>query len=347
MSEFKNIIVIGASAGGFPVLQNIIKGLDGSIDAAVVIVLHISRKSNSVNISELFQRHTSLKCRVAADGMALKKGYVYIAPPDHQLMVTENVLRVNQGPHENKYRPSIDVLFRSAAVNFGNRAIGVILTGLLEDGTSGMFAIKRTGGRCIVQNPDDAEYSDMPNSVLNKMEVDFKGSPTEISSILTAMTERELPPAVPIPEDIKIEAEITEKMTSKIDQLAQIADHSDFVCPECGGGLWSIKNDPVHRYRCHTGHVYTESLLHDIQEEKIEESIWVSIRMLEEKLNLLKLRANRPDEPEAGLYSLYQRRIDDTAMHINRLKKFLVRLNEDNSKFKPLSNGTDDLTEDV
>jgi two-component system chemotaxis response regulator CheB len=327
MLNLRNIIVIGASAGGFNTIGEVLGGFPPDIDAAVLVVIHISRKSDSRIIAATFQRSTTLKCVVAAEGMPLKRGHVYVAPPDHHIMVEDSTIHVNQGPHENKYRPSIDVLFRSAAVSFGHRAIGVILSGLLDDGTSGMWAIKSSGGICIVQSPEEARFPDMPRSVMNKIEVDHIAIVDNIPAVITSILNEPLPPEKPVPAELQIEADITYKMMTKIDQLKKIAVHSDYNCPECGGGLWEIKHDPTHRYRCHTGHVYTEALLNELKDEKIEESVWVSIRMLEEKANLLKLMVKRGEE-EPEIASARGRRVDEINKHISRLKSLLLKLNE-------------------
>jgi two-component system chemotaxis response regulator CheB len=319
----KNIIVVGASAGGILAVKSLISGLQGSMDAAFFIVQHLSRDSDAQSIVEIFQRHTSLSCKVASDGMIIEAGHVYLAPPDHHLVLNREYMGVTHGTHENKYRPSIDVLFRSAAVTFGNRVIGIILSGMLEDGTSGMSAVKKCGGRCIVQNPKDAEFLSMPQSVLNNVKVDYQADLVEIPALIYKMLSEPLPEAVAIPKELEIEAGITMRMVSDIDQLALMADRSDFVCPDCGGGLWSVKNDVTHRYRCHTGHVYTEKLLEHLQQQQLEESVWVSIRMLEEKSNLLKVMAARQDDATSPAAKGYARRISETNVHIDRLKKLL------------------------
>lgn len=327
MNQIRNLIVIGASAGGIRAIIKVIEGFPENIDAAIMIVLHLSRKSNADNIIEIFQRHTVLQCEVAMDKVEIERGKIYLAQPEHHLLVHGSIMHLNNGPEENRYRPSIDVLFRSVAVHFGNRAIGIILTGMLEDGTSGMHAIKSCGGLCLVQNPSEAEYADMPRSVLKRIEVDYMADLVEIPIIVQNILETPLPPQVAIPNELKVEAEITEQLMSDINDLKKIAQRSDFVCPDCGGGLWEIKRDPTHRYRCHTGHVYTEKLLYELQDAKIEESIWISIRMLEEKRNMLRLLAGRKVtnslDPDI---SLNGKRIDEIDEHINRLKILLIKL---------------------
>jgi two-component system chemotaxis response regulator CheB len=305
--------------------------LDNSIDAAVLVVQHLSRSSDANAIASIYQRQTSLHCQIAIDQMILESGNVYIAPPDHHLVVERDHLNVIDGPHENRYRPSIDVLFRSAAVAFGNRVIAVVLTGMLEDGTSGMSAVKQGGGIAIVQNPQDAEFPSMPSSILNTISVDYEADLSAIPSIIHEILDKPLPPQIQIPKQLQIEADITKRMMSNIDDLKTISDRSDFVCPDCGGGLWLMKNDPNHRYRCHTGHVYTEKLLNQIQDERLEESIWVSIRMLEEKANLLKVMGSRHSENGSRTPD-YTQRIEETNRHIKRLKKLLHGMAENRNE---------------
>jgi two-component system chemotaxis response regulator CheB len=272
---------------------------------------------------------------VATNNLLLEKGKIYLASPEHHLLVNGPVMLVNQGPEENKFRPSIDVLFRSAAVHYGNKVIGIVITGMLEDGTSGMFAIKTCGGLCIVQDPSEAEYSSMPLNVMRKIQVDYMAPLDEIPIIIQNILNNPLPPKIAIPEELKVEAELTEKLMSDINKLKKIADRSDFVCPDCGGGLWSIKNDPTHRYRCHTGHVYTEKLLQDLQDLKIEETIWVSIRMLEEKRSMLRmliLRKSRGEGNETDSVFALEKRAQDIDEHIIRLKSLVVKLADDSAK---------------
>jgi two-component system, chemotaxis family, protein-glutamate methylesterase/glutaminase len=319
----KYVFAVGASAGGLPAVSRAVAGLDRVIDMAVLVVIHLSRQSNAQNIVNAIQKNTGLDCLVADDGMAIQSGCLYLAPADKHLAVKNGLLQLNQGPHENKYRPAIDALFRAVAVNYANRAVGIILTGMLDDGTSGMWAIQSCGGTCIAQDPDDAEFPDMPRSVINKVKIDHIVTLREMPDLITKIAQSPLPTEKPIPKELAIEAEITERMMSEIDELKQIGDRSDFVCPDCGGGLYEIKNDPAHRYRCHTGHTYTERLLGELKDEKIEESLWVSIRMLEEKHNLLRLMGQRNE-----LGSGHLQRVKETGVHVARLKKLLLSLSE-------------------
>lgn len=184
MKNLNRIIVIGASAGGIPAIKTVLSGLPDDLDAAVFIVLHVYSRSSAPNLAKIFQKYTSLVCTPGADGEMIQSGCLYIAPPSHHMMLKPGKVRINQGTRENKYRPSIDVLFRSAAVAYGAQVISIVLTGMLGDGTSGMSAIKRCGGICIVQEPEDAEYSDMPQSVLNKIRVDHQVPVKKIGALV-------------------------------------------------------------------------------------------------------------------------------------------------------------------
>ena len=169
MSNPKFVIVVGTSAGGMSALSELVGQLKSGMDAAVFVVMHLSRTSISDFLMHRLQPLTQLKCEIATEGAPIKKNHIYIASPNLHLLVKKGSIILGRGPQENRWRPSIDVLFRSAAAAYSTRAIGVVLTGLLDDGTTGMLTIKRSGGTCIVQDPNEAEYPDMPLSVLNNM----------------------------------------------------------------------------------------------------------------------------------------------------------------------------------
>jgi two-component system chemotaxis response regulator CheB len=328
MENLKRIIVIGASAGGFKAITELALNLPENLPTAIFFVLHMGKASSAEIIRAHLAKHTSYTCRIPKDGEAIEPGNIYIAPPDLHMLLKPNVIRLVKSPHENRWRPSIDVLFRSAAVAFNSATIGIVLSGMLDDGTSGMTAIKRCGGTCIVQEPIDAEYDDMPINVINMVDVDHRAPIADIGYILDDVFTKPIQ-HVQIPEDIRIEAEITERMAGSLEDMAKIGTHSNFTCPDCGGGLWKINNEKAARYRCHTGHVYTEKLLMEKQTEELEESVWVCIRMMEERRNLLLNMAYR----EGGRDHLYaeanqRQRADDMSVHIERLKGLLLNINK-------------------
>jgi two-component system chemotaxis response regulator CheB len=329
MDEIKKIIVIGASAGGFNALAQLLIGLPADNNIAVFIVLHLSKNSSGEIIINHLKQKTSLVCRVPSDRDPIKGGCLYLAPPDHHMMIKDGIIRIHNGPQENRWRPSIDVLFRSAAASYDSHVIGIILSGLMDDGTSGMLAIKRSGGVCIVQEPSEALYPDMPNSVLNQVEVDYQVSIADMGYIIKDNLTKPPSHIKQIPRDVKIEAEITERMISGIDQLEQIGKQSEFMCPDCGGGLWKIAHDGTQRYRCYTGHVYTENILNEKLSEDIEESLWISIRIMEEKRNLLNIMACHEKEEGHEAQSIEtKKRSEETNVHIGRLKTILYTMDK-------------------
>jgi len=331
MKDIKNLIVIGASAGGYKAIAELISKIPADLPTAVLVVLHLSRESMVEVMQVHLQKRTTFKCCIPEDGEEIKAGHLYLAPTDRHMLVKPGVIHISSGPHENRWRPSIDVLFRSAAVAYNSRTIGVVLTGMLDDGTSGMSAIKRCGGTCIVQEPSEAEFPDMPSNVLLNVDVDYRVHISDIGYVLEDIFSKSVK-AHEIPRDLKIEADITERMTSSMDDLKQIAQHSVFTCPECGGGLWKLNNDPARRYRCHTGHTYNEEVLLKTQAENIEASLWVSIRMMEERKNLLKsMGAHASASGASKLSAGYAESADSIDVHIERLKGFLNTLHKDGS----------------
>ena len=321
------MVVIGASAGGINAINGLAGKLPEALPMAVLVVIHMAKQSQAQIIAQQLQKITTYHCKVAEDGEELKAGYIYISPADKHMLVKPGKISLVYGPHENRWRPSIDVLFRSAAAAYGSRTVGVILSGLLDDGTSGMSAIKRSGGICIVQEPSEAEYPDMPVSVINNVAVDHRVPVHDMGYIIEDVLAKPHSD-IPVPNDVKVESEITERMVSSITNMEKIGTHSNFTCPDCGGGLWELKHDGFVRYRCHTGHVYTDMCLLEKQSEQMEESIWVSIRMLEERRNLLlNLIWREKDISRNLLLQDYQRRADELAVHVERLKSYLLSLN--------------------
>ncbi|RZM21486.1 MAG: chemotaxis protein CheB, partial [Pedobacter sp.] len=253
-SEVKNVITIGASAGGIQALCSLLRVMPEKLDAAVFAVIHIPKESMSDIILHTLKKYTALHCRVPDDGEQIKNNTLYLAPANNHMMVAKDKVLIRSGARENHWRPSIDVLFRSAAVAYDSCVTGIILTGLLDDGTSGMLAIKKSGGICIVQEPGEAEFADMPNNVLNNVDVDYRVSVSEMGSIVNGIFSRRICKPHQIPEDVKLEAAMSERMSSKIEDVAQLGEVTTLTCPDCGGVLTKIQEEGLTRYRCYTGH---------------------------------------------------------------------------------------------
>ena len=330
MSKPKFVVVVGTSAGGLNALGEFVGQLHADMDAAVFIVMHLSRTSITDFLMLRLQPLTGLPCEVATEGATIKKGRIYISPPNLHLLVKKGSIILGCGPEENRWRPSIDVLFRSAAAAYSTRAIGVVLTGLMDDGATGMLAIKRSGGTCIVQDPNEAQYPDMPLAVLNNMEVDFSIPLTQMGEVIYNVT-RTNPEEIPAPDDVIMESRIAEKVVVDYDIVRQLGDHSIFACPDCGGGLWNINKDgegkgKIDRYRCHIGHSYSEKDLMSKQGEIFESTLWVALRILEERRNLLlKMETDNSKKGFSVMAKSYREKADDMQIHVDKLKEILFR----------------------
>jgi two-component system chemotaxis response regulator CheB len=319
------VIVIGASAGGMPAIANLLAALPADLPAAIGVVTHLPQYDDNSKFLVRLQRNTPLPCHIAVDHMPLRMGHVYFAPAGHHLLIKGQELLVGDGPPEGRWRPSIDVALRSAAVAWNSHCIGVILTGMLDDGTTGMEAVQRCGGYTLVQDPNEADYSEMPRSVIEQIRVDGCLPLASIPQALMSYLQRD-PARVNPPEDLVLESGLAERAATSIDNLPALGEHSLFSCPDCGGGLWEIRHGELHRYRCHIGHSYTEKELLEEQQRTQDKTLWIALRTMEEKRKLLQKIADR--EEEQGLSSLSQdhyNRAGEMARHIDRLKDIIFR----------------------
>ncbi|MDQ3018029.1 MAG: chemotaxis protein CheB, partial [Bacteroidota bacterium] len=289
--------------------------------------LHLSRKGIGDFVVHRLNQVTEMHCQLVVDGGDIKPDIVYIARPNQHMLVKDNKFVLGGGPEENRFRPSIDVLFRSAAVAFSSHAIGIILSGMLDDGTSGMSAIKRSGGTCVVQDPNEAEYPDMPLSVINNLDVDYVVTLHEIGSLIATITRLKTGRKQAVPKDVIAESKIAETTAVGIAEVEKIGKISVFACPDCGGNLWSMEDDIIKRYRCHIGHAYTEKDLVIKQAETASTTLWVAVRMMEERKHLLKkIEKESLGKGHKQLASHQSQRHDDMERHINHLKKMLFDL---------------------
>lgn len=320
--QISKVIVVGTSAGGLHALTKLVSQLPRDFAAPILVVQHISADATGDVLLNALSKQSKLKCRHAENGMELTPGELYLAPSDHHLMISEKgTILVTKGAQENRSRPAIDPLFRSAAVAFKNRVIGILLTGYLDDGTSGLKVIKRCGGTCIVQDPKDAEYPDMPQNALNQFKADYVLPISEMGSLLYKLISQESGKPVPVPEDILIEAKIAERVLSDLPSVNSLGEQVPFNCPGCGGVLWKIDKDDAARFRCHTGHAYTAASLLAEQTNKIEETMWTALRMFEERKNLLTTMAK--GQKGAALRSSLER-AELSEVHIGRIKAILL-----------------------
>lgn len=288
-----NCIVIGASAGGLQPLREVVAQLPADLPAPVFVAMHLPANHKSY-LPEILSSTGPLPALHPQDQAKIEAGSIYVAVPDHHLLVDNGYVAVKRGPKENGFRPSIDALFRSAAYTYGPGAIGVVLSGALHDGTSGLWSIKRLGGTAIVQEPDQALYPSMPRSALEYIDADHQALSTEIGPLLARLT-REQPPQEEmagngLAEDVRrlaIETQLAAGVSLPEKTVLELGPLTQFTCPECHGSLVRITEGGVFRFRCHTGHGFSAEALLDSLLESIGEQMWQTVRGYQEASMLL------------------------------------------------------------
>jgi two-component system, chemotaxis family, protein-glutamate methylesterase/glutaminase len=321
--EKKNIIVIGTSAGGLEVLKRLFSGLYEGIAAAVFIVWHIPPDVLGI-LPQVLSKHSTMPIAHAVDNEPIVFNRVYVAPPDRHMMIERGRLRLIRGPKENRFRPAIDPLFRSAAYSYGSRVIGIVLSGALDDGTAGLWTIKQFGGTSIVQDPQESEARGMPESALRSVKVDYKVTVREMIEVLKQLV---LEPATEnhepgIKQREKTGSELKISMMEEQIVKKPIGELTPYTCPECHGVLGVIKNGDLVRFRCHTGHAFSADTLLSILTDNIEGSIWNAIRGIEESVFLLNSvgdnYAVKNDPKNAGLYFKKAKEMEARAKYLRQ-----------------------------
>jgi two-component system, chemotaxis family, protein-glutamate methylesterase/glutaminase len=277
----RDVVVIGTSAGGVAALPKVLASLPGTFEAAVLIVQHQGPREHA-HLVHILQRSSTLPVSWAEQGEPLARGRVFVAPPDTHLAIHEDHLRLSRGPRENFARPSIDRLFRSAAAQCGARTIGVLLTGMLSDGVSGLVAIHECGGRTIVQDPHDAEFSELPTRALSELEPDAVLPLAAIGPALIDLVREVAPPVEPA-HHVAFEHQLDAIGTASPRELDQVGTRAQQMCPECGGPLWKLSGPQHGRFRCYLGHVVNADALLDYADEQVESALWSAVRALHER----------------------------------------------------------------
>ncbi|HEY7382226.1 MAG TPA: chemotaxis protein CheB [Beijerinckiaceae bacterium] len=320
----RDIIVIGGSSGATAPLKAILGGFPPDLPAAVFVVLHIPSRSIGL-LSTVASAAGPLPARQAEDGMPIERGHVYIAAPDHHLMVTEGRIRLGRGPRENMVRPAIDPLFRSAAMSYGPRVIGVVLSGLLSDGAAGLNAIKRCGGMALVQDPEDAIADEMPRRALETTVADLCVPSAKLGDVLSDLARQAAGPAMLVPPEIRLEVDIA--MGERIDSetLKKIADPAALTCPSCGGVLSKVHGSPL-RFRCQVGHAYSADVLGKEQESRVDEAMRVALRIIEERAELVaRMGAEGLQTGRRAVAEMYQERAEEYRRYADTLRQAMLR----------------------
>jgi two-component system chemotaxis response regulator CheB len=294
----------------------LVQRLPADLDAAVFVVLHIPAHTPS-NLAEVLGRVSVLPVANAVDGEPVVARCIRVATADRHLMIDHGRMRLTYGPREGRARPSIDVLFRSAAAAYTTRTIGVVLTGVLDDGTAGLWAIKDRGGCALVQEPDTAQYRSMPDSAIQHVAVDAVLPVEALAEEISRMTGIPAGPEEDVPEWIGIENLIAREGNGLKAGVMDLGTVSAYTCPDCHGVLVQIEQGSIVRFRCHTGHSFSLKTLLAQTNREIQSKLWDTVRAIEERIMLMRQMAQL--SPQADMARHYNEGADKTETHLKPL----------------------------
>jgi two-component system, chemotaxis family, protein-glutamate methylesterase/glutaminase len=320
----RDIVVIGGSAGATAPLRNILSRLPADLPAAVFIVLHVPSHGIGI-LSTVTSAASKLQVRQAEHGLAIENGNIYLAAPDHHLLLHDGHIFLGRGPRENMVRPAIDPLFRSAAMHYGPRVIGMVLSGLLSDGAAGLNAIKSCGGIALVQDPSDATADEMPLRALETTEVDLCVPSAKLGDVLSDLVREAPDSALPPPKELALEVAIAAGERIDSQRLMSIASPAALTCPACGGVLSVVDGKPL-RFRCQVGHAYTADALAKEQESRVDEALRVALRIIEERAELVHRMAE--DGRQSGrraVAEMYDSRAEEYRHYAEVIREAVLR----------------------
>jgi two-component system chemotaxis response regulator CheB len=281
----RDIVAVGTSAGGVQALLYLAERFRSDFPATVLVTIHLSNQFRS-SLDELLSRAGPLPASFAQDGAPLRKGRLYIAPPDRHLLVEDDRVRLGVGPRENNSRPAIDPMLRSAAVCCCARSIGVVLTGTLGDGASGLWAIDQCGGITVVQDPRGAAFPEMPQNALNRLRPDHVVTLEQMPALLDNLVNQAAGESQPASANIRYEVDIARSGGGKLKEMDRIGRRSVMSCPDCQGVMWEIDEGQLTRFRCHVGHTYTAELMSLALDDNLRRALGSAQRALEERVSL-------------------------------------------------------------
>jgi two-component system, chemotaxis family, protein-glutamate methylesterase/glutaminase len=324
-----DIVVIGASAGGIEALIEITSNLPKDFPAALFVVVHLPSYGPSV-LPEILSRAGKLPAAHPQHGDEIVPGRIYIAPPDKHLLLKNGHIHIAHGPRENRQRPAVDPLFRTAAISFGPRVVGVVLSGNLDDGTAGLRAIKSLGGTAIVQDLETAVYHGMPQSAIENVDVDFVLPVKDIAAKLVVLANtpvKEQPR--PVSSELKQEADMSE-LDHELLNPDRPGNPSGFGCPECGGVLFELEDGEYFRFRCRVGHAYSPEVLMAEQNDSLDEAFWVALRALEENAVLSRRLADRARQRgHTGTLLRFEQRAEEAEQHAEMVRRLIIAQNSE------------------
>lgn len=304
----RDIIVIGASAGGLQALVELCKALPGDLGASIFVVVHVPADNPSM-LAAILGRSGPLPVEAAEDGAEIQPGRIYVARADHHLLLKRGTIATPHGPKENSFRPAVDPLFRTAARAYGPRVIGIVLSGALDDGAYGLSVVKDLGGIAIVQDPGDALVDSMPLAAIRTVEADYILPIAAMAPVIVRLTQEDISEeADDLPSQNGNQHDVAEGGPDAMETGALPGAPSGFTCPECGGAIWELATKKLLRYRCHVGHAYNAESLLSEQTTQLEAVLWAALRALEENAALQRRMARRAKDAKLdGVADAYEK----------------------------------------
>jgi two-component system chemotaxis response regulator CheB len=319
----KDIVVIGGSAGAQRALQLIMADLSPDTEASFFIATHLHWRSPGY-LAEILAKAGPLPVSDAVDGQPIERGHVYVAVPDRHMLIIDGTIRLGDGPRENMTRPAIDPLFRSAALSYGPRVVGVVLSGMLNDGASGLSAIKECGGTAVVQRPLDAASDEMPRAALEVVDADAVAPASDLGDVLNRIIATDAGEHVSCPDRVKLEVQIAAGSRVGSDTLREIADPSPLSCPDCHGVLSEVRDQQPLRYRCQIGHATTAEVL-AARSGEVMEAMRVALRVMEERVTLVtRMAEDARATGRSTVAELYEARAEEYARYATILRQAAI-----------------------
>jgi two-component system chemotaxis response regulator CheB len=314
--DVRNVVVFGGSAGGIQALLSILKELPSNLEAGALAVIHTSEQST--HLPQVLARCSTLEVVAPAAAEPIVSGRVYVAAPNRHLIVRSHCAVSWMGPRENRHRPAVDALFRSAARAYRSRVIAVVLSGALDDGSAGALAVKSRGGTVIVQDPKEALMDEMPANVLRQVEIDHCAPLTEIPELLVRLISKNRP--------MKIRKASRKQCQMLSESRIGEVEPQAFTCPECDGALTEIVAGKSVQFRCHVGHAYSLASFSEAHADALERALWVALRRLNEQRSIHETLAKSSAGRDVPLKKRYQENIVAADRDIHLLHEILARL---------------------
>jgi two-component system chemotaxis response regulator CheB len=338
----RNVVVVGASAGGVEALRDLVANLPVDFPAAIFVVLHIPATGTSA-LPQILRRAGALPVRHASGGEAMQVGTILVAPPDRHLIVFDHATTTTRGPKENGHRPAVDVLFRSAARSLGTRVISVILSGALDDGTAGTIAVKTRGGVCIAQDPREALNGSMPRSAIASGSVDHVLAASKIPAQLATLVEEEVAESTRVESALmELEAAMAELDETSLTDPDRPGRPSGLTCPDCQGTLFEIKEGELVRFRCRVGHAWSPESLVAQQSSAHESALWMALRSLQEKASLSRdMGARAQDRGHRLTAEAFERQAEDALKAAGLVRDLIEEISGTTSSPDLHETGTD------